>query len=126
MTNTQLFLIQVTLSLSTSLVVIALLKTQLRDVLVEICGTATRAAFWISFTQLMLVIGPLLLVILFTDLRPGVSAYPAEEIKDAVFRSLFAIFIAIALIGRVIRKSVVIPSASTSILPAEPASLKAD
>lgn len=126
MTHTQLFLIQVTLSLSTSLIVIALLKAQLRNVLTEICGTATRAAFWISFTQLMLVIGPLLLVILFTDLRPGVSAYPAEEIKDAVFRSLFAIFIAIALIGRVIRKAVVIPPVSSPLPGAQPPALKAD
>jgi hypothetical protein len=115
MTHNQLFLIQVTLSLGSSLLVIALLKTQLRDVLTEVCGTATRAAFWMSFTQLMLVIGPLLLVILFGDLKPGVSAYPAEEIKDGVFRSLFAIFIAIALIGRVIRKAVVIPPISSPI-----------
>ena len=126
MPHTQLFLIQVTLSLGTSLIVIALLKAQLRDVLTEICGTATRAAFWISFTQLMLVIGPLLLVILFTDLKPGVSAYPAEEIKDAVFRSLFAIFIAIAMIGRVIRKAIVMPAVSAPVLAAEPPSLKAD
>ena len=126
MSNTNLFLVQVALSFGLSLLVIALLNTQLREILTDICGTATRAAFWVSFIRLMLVIAPMLLVIFFTDLRPGATDYPAEAIKDAVFRGLFAIFIAVVLIGRVIRKSAVITSAITDAPRSETPALKAD
>lgn len=106
MTNLTLFLTEVALCLLISLIVIGLLKPYLQDVLAESCGTVKRAAFWVMFTQLMLVIAPLLLVIFFSDVRPGIPSYPAEDIKDALFRSLFGIFIAISMIGRVIWKSV--------------------
>ena len=106
MTNLTLFLIQITLCFGLSLAVIVLLKPYLNDVLVDSCGTSRRAAFWVMFTQLMLVIAPLLLVVFFADVRPGVSVYPAEAIKDTLFRSLFGLFIAIAMVGRVIWKSV--------------------
>ena len=112
MTNLSLFLIEITLCVILSLAVIALLKPYLSDVLAETCGTARRAAFWVMFTQLMLVIAPLLLVVFFTDVRPGIPSYPAESIKDALFRSLLGIFIAIAMIGHVIWKSLATDLAS--------------
>lgn len=126
MNTINLFLLQITLSFGLSVLVIMLLKAQLREVLTEICGTSSRAAFWVTFTQLMLVIAPLLLVILFTDLKPGVSIYPAETIKDTVFRSLFAIFIAIAMIGRVIRKSIAVPPLPNHSAQTVTPALKAD
>jgi hypothetical protein len=112
MTNLTLFLIEITLCVMLSLAVISLIKPYLSDVLAETCGTAKRAAFWVMFTQLMLVIAPLLLVVFFTDVRPGSPSYPAEAIKDTLFRSLLGIFIAIAMIGRVIWKSVAADLAS--------------
>jgi hypothetical protein len=77
MSNITLFLIQISLCFSIGMAVIALLKPHLTDVLTETCGTAKRAAFWVMFTQLMLVIAPLLLVVFFTDAKPGIHAYPA-------------------------------------------------
>jgi hypothetical protein len=126
MTNLTLFLIEITLSLCLSLLVIGLLKPYLRDVLTETCGTTTRAAFWVMFTQLMLVIAPLLLVIFFADVRPGVTGYPAEAIKDTLFRSLFGIFIAIAMVGQVIWKSVAADLASDNSKSSTTPALKAE
>ena len=113
MTNLNLFLAEITLCFLISLTVIRLMKPYLQDVLTESCGTQKRAAFWVMFTQLMLVIAPMLLVIFFSDLHPGQASYPAEALKDSLFLSLFGVFIAIASIGRVIWKSVAADLAAT-------------
>ncbi|HHJ16556.1 MAG TPA: hypothetical protein ENJ80_07650 [Gammaproteobacteria bacterium] len=112
MSNITLILVQVSLCFGISMAVIALLRRHLIDVLTDTCGTPKRAAFWLMFTQLMLVIAPLLLVIFFTDAKPGINDYPAAAIKDTLFQSLFGIFIAISMVGRVIWKS-----ATAEVLP---------
>lgn len=114
MSNITLFLIQISLCFSIGMAVIALLKPHLTDVLTETCGTAKRAAFWVMFTQFMLVIAPLLLVVFFTDAKPGIHAYPAEAIKDTLFQSLFGIFIAITMVGQVIWKPIAADSGMTT------------
>ncbi len=106
MSNIALFLTQIGMCITISLAVIVLIRPYLTDVLTETCGTRKRAAFWVMFTQLTLAISPLLLVIYFTDAKPGIHAYPVEAIKDTLFQSLFGIFVAIAIVGRVIWKSI--------------------
>lgn len=107
MTTLDQLLIGITMCTSLSICVIFMFRNHLRDVLNDSCCTPRRADFWVMFTQLMLVIAPLLLVIYFTDMRPTLASEPAAFIKDTLFRSLLGIFIAIAMVGRVIWKGAV-------------------
>ena len=101
-----IFIIEVSLCLGISLLLIYLLKPVLRQVLIETCGTNTRAEFWVMFTQLMLIISPLLIVIYFAPTTDSVPINAAEAIQDALFRSLLGDFIALSMIGQIIWRSI--------------------
>ena len=101
-----IFLIEVLLCLGISLMLIYLLKPLLREVLIETCGTATRADFWVMFTQLMMIISPLLIVIFFAPTLASGPVHITEALQDTLFRSLLGDFIALAMIGKVIWKSI--------------------
>ncbi|MCP3662737.1 MAG: hypothetical protein GY696_09610 [Gammaproteobacteria bacterium] len=100
------FTLEVTLSISISLTIITLLKPLLSDLLTDTCGTTSRAAFWVMFTQLMLVISPLLIVIFFASTDPVSSTNAADAIKETLFRTLLGIFIALITVGQVIWRSI--------------------
>ena len=106
-----LFLIEVLLCFAISVSLIYLLKPVLCDMLIDICGTETRAAFWVMFTQLMLIISPLLLVIYFAPTQDVLAINTAEALKDTLFRTLLGDFVALATIGVVIWKSIRVPPA---------------
>ena len=101
-----LFIIEVLICLLISLVVIYLLTPVLRNVLTDGCGTAARAEFWVTFTQLMLVVSPLLLVIYFAPTGAAVHPNLAEAIQDTLFLSLLGDFVALSMIGKVMWRSV--------------------
>ena len=100
-----LFIIEILLCFAISCSLIVLLRTLLCDVLVDICGTKRRADFWVMFTQLMLVISPLLIVIFFAPIEIDSTTNVAKSIKDTLFRSLLGDFIALAMLGQVIWKT---------------------
>ncbi len=83
-----LFMIEVLLCLGISLSLIYLLKPVLGEILVDICGTKTRAEFWVMFTQLMLILSPLLIVIYFAPTQGALQINIAEAMKDTLFRCL--------------------------------------
>ena len=101
-----IFIIEVILCLAISFLLIYLLKPVLRQVLIETCGTNTRAEFWVMFTQLMLIISPLLIVIYFAPTTDSVPMNVAEAIQDTLFRSLLGDFIALSMIGQIIWRSI--------------------
>jgi hypothetical protein len=106
MNTLSLFTLEVLLCLGISFAVIVLLKPLLRDVLIETCGTAKRAEFWVMFTQLMLIISPLLIVIFFAPTETSITTNIAEAMQDTLFRSLLGVFVALAMIGQVMWKSI--------------------
>jgi len=106
MSSLGLLLVLMATSILISGLLIKLLLPLLEKVLNETCGTATRSLFWIRFTQLMLVISPLLLVIYFTPTESLHIRNHARELKEGLFRILLGDFIALAAIGRVIAKSI--------------------
>lgn len=106
MNSLSFFMIEVALCFGISASLIYLLKPLLREVLVDICGTQTRADFWVMFTQLMLIISPLLIVIYFAPTEGLVEINTAKVMKDALFQTLLGDFIALILIGQVIWKSI--------------------
>jgi hypothetical protein len=54
------FLVGAALTLATSLAVVWFLRRHLRSVLLDLTGTEARAAFWLAFTSLLLVVIPLI------------------------------------------------------------------
>jgi hypothetical protein len=110
MTAFVFFVLEVLLCLAMSLTVITLIKPLLRDVLTETCGTQNRADFWVMFTQLMLVISPLMLVVYFAPTYIKADFNFAYELQQALFRTLLGDFIALSVIGKVIWNSIISPS----------------
>ena len=106
MNTLSLFTLEVLLCFGISTAVIVLLKPLLRDVLIDTCGTAKRAEFWVMFTQLMLIISPLLIVVFFAPTETSISLNIAESLQDTLFRSLLGVFVALAMIGQVMWKSI--------------------
>lgn len=106
MSSLAIFLTELTLSIGFSLTVIALLRRPLRNVLIESCGTNTRAEFWMVFTQLMLIAAPLLPVVFLSAAGSNATPEALIVIKDGLFRILLGIFFALAMIGRVIWKTI--------------------
>ena len=106
MNTLALFTIEITISLSISLSVISLLKGLLSEVLSETCGTEKRAAFWVMFTQLMLYLAPLLIVVYFIPTDPVTEKNLVLTLKDTLFYSLLGMFLGLAVIGKVIWKSI--------------------
>ena len=101
-----LFLIEVFICVGISFSVVTLIKPLLHEILVEACGTKTRAEFWVMFTQLMLFIAPLLIVIFFAPSGEVVNINITQVIQNTLFRSLLGDFIALSMIGLVIWKSI--------------------
>ncbi len=116
-----LFVFETVLCLAISFVLIWLLNPLLRDVLAETCGTEKRAGFWVMFTQLMLVISPLLVVIYFVPTATAIHLNLAHELQQALFRTLLGDFIALSIIGNVIWKSIDNPNNQASLPIAEEA-----
>lgn len=104
-----LFALEIALCLGISIMLITLLRPLLKDVLTDTCGTEKRAGFWVMFTQLMLIISPLLVVVYFAPTAPISQLNVANELQRALFRTLLGDFIALSVIGKVIWKSITSP-----------------
>ncbi len=100
-----IYAIAVFISTTISATVIMFIRPGLRDMLLETCGSEKRADFWVMYTQIMLFISPLLVVLYLAPVT-SIAAYPAELLKNILFWSLLVVFIALAKIGRVIWKSI--------------------
>lgn len=91
MNEIHLFVIEMLIGLGISTFVIFSLKQPLKDVLTDICGTEVRAKFWVMYTNIMLMITPLLSSIIF-----GKSNRVAEAsfsfYKTAFGSVLFGVF----------------------------------
>ena len=69
------FLIQVTLTLVITSLIVGYLRPFLRKVLVDLCGTKERAQFWIAFSNILLIGLPIIIAL---NYRP--EANDAEEL----------------------------------------------
>lgn len=110
-----LVVVEVGLCIGISLGLILLIQPLLRGVLIETCGTEKRADFWARFTQIMLVITPLLLVVYYVPTDSGATINVAEEIKNTLFRSLLGTFIGWVLIGRGMLKYINYSASKTTV-----------
>ena len=67
MTPTMAFLVDVGLVAVLSVGLVAYVKTHLNSLLIELCGTAERASFWLAFSNVALVLVPLIFAL---DYKP--------------------------------------------------------
>jgi|SRR5476651_912288 hypothetical protein len=98
-----LFLVEIGVSLAGSLLVLLFWSKSLKRILVDICGTEDRAAFWLIYSNIMLFITPLLSVILFGHSGDTV-VFGFAFLKRAVGAALLGIFVALAVIGLQVAK----------------------
>ena len=103
-----IFSLQLVIAFTISMFVVALLKPFLKDVLRDACGTEHSAAFWVRFTQLMMVISPLILVIFFSKAGSGypVTVSHAYILKQTILLTLVGEFIGLSFVGRIIYRAI--------------------
>ncbi|MCG8429154.1 MAG: hypothetical protein MI754_17500 [Chromatiales bacterium] len=100
------FLLEITICLSITITTLLLIKPPLNDLLIELCGNEVRAKFWVMFTQIMLIISPLLIVIYFTPTYTITAQNLLQTLTDLLFQTLLGTFITLAMIGQIVRKSI--------------------
>ena len=102
MTTSVLFLVGLGLTLITTFAIVAYLRSPLHNILVELCGTRERAAFWVTFSNVTMTLVPLIFAMQYTpDLKAGSSAVLelAAQLKWALAGLLFAVL----MLGWVLR-----------------------
>lgn len=100
--------LQATISVLCSLLLIALLRRPLTRTLNRLCPDADAAAFWWAYSSAMLVGAPLALVLLVNLFAPGATA--VDQLRAALLTSLCGLLWGMHLLGRRIGAFVPLPS----------------
>ncbi len=93
-----LLFVEALTSIAISLAVLYVLSRPLLDILARICPDEQAAAFWLSYTKLMLMIAPLLLV-LAVDLFSHFSD-PLDSLRLALLATLGGLLLGLHAIGK--------------------------
>jgi hypothetical protein len=102
-----LVLAKLLMTVGISLAVLRVLSRPLVDVLERICPDTQAANFWLSYTRLMLIIAPALLV-LTVDLVTRFGD-PLDSLRVALMASLAGLLLGLQAIGKRIGGFVVMP-----------------
>jgi hypothetical protein len=92
MSPTGVFLLDLVLTVIFSIGLLSYLNKHLRILLVELCGTAERARFWLAFSNVALILVPLILAL---DYRPEIG--PGKVVIFEVAAQLKYALIGLAL-----------------------------
>lgn len=98
---------ELVISIAASLAVLHVLASPLVNTLARICPDEQAAAFWLSYTKVMLMIAPLLLVLimdLMTHFRD-----PMDSLRLALIAALGGLLIGMHSIGRRLGRFIVMP-----------------
>lgn len=95
------YLIQITLSAALCVGIVAYLRQSLRPILVDLCGTETRARFWVAFASILLIGLPLVFSMGYNPTASSVEAV-FFEIVNQVKIDLLGFLLALMVIGAVI------------------------
>lgn len=106
MSSFTILIIEILICISISLLFITLLRALLLNQLTEVCGNNTRARFWLTFTQLMMIIFPLLIVIYHAPVSSPQIFEFASELKNILFRTLLGDFMTLLTVGWAMFKSI--------------------
>jgi len=103
-----IFALQLFVALAISVFVVYLIKPYLKDVLKDTCGTAQSAEFWVRFTQLMMIVSPLMIVVFFSVADPYQEGFsqPVQILKETMLQTLTGIFVGLVFVGRIIYRAI--------------------
>jgi hypothetical protein len=106
MNGVTVFLAEIGLSLAVSAVILLRLQALMRRIGREACERGGGAAdFWVSYTQLMMLIAPLLLISYLS--RAGEIGSTVAQMKSSLSIVLIGQFLGLALVGRAVWNSMV-------------------
>ena len=94
------------ISLLLSIAVLRALSGPLRRVLNRLCPDEAAAEFWLRYSQALMTLGPLLVVLLCEWF--GHQADAVDAVRLAVLTALVGLLIVLALLGRTIKRFVVV------------------
>ncbi|TVO67054.1 hypothetical protein [Denitromonas ohlonensis] len=102
-----LLLAEVLISIAMSLAVLHVLSRPLLNVLGRVCPDEQAASFWMSYTQVMLMIAPLLLVLV-VDMFSHFSS-PIDSVRLALMAAFAGLLIGLHSIGKRLGQFVRVP-----------------
>ena len=77
MNRVTIFLIGVGTTVAVSVLAVGYLKSSLTKILIDLCGTQERATFWTAFSNVTLILVPLIFALHY---RPEIG--PGSDVKD--------------------------------------------
>jgi hypothetical protein len=96
MENITVLALAIVVSVSFSTIVALVITEPLRTILGQLCLEGNASAFWVSFTNVMLYITPLLFAVQFANVH---SPSLVETLQTALCSSLFGGFAALLVVG---------------------------
>jgi hypothetical protein len=111
MTEVAVFGAEVLASLLASGFIVLRLQGLLRRIGAEACpGGAGGTEFWVTYTQLMMFIAPLILVAFVSRAGSGHEWSIVAQLKSSLLIVLGGQFAGLVLVGRAVWKSIIVPS----------------
>jgi hypothetical protein len=96
MENITMLALAIVVSVSFSTIVALVITEPLRTILRQLCLQGNASAFWVSFTNVMLYITPLLFAVQFANVH---NPSLVETLQTALSSSLFGGFAALLVVG---------------------------
>lgn len=113
MSSSLLLAFEVLISLGVSALLIRALSRHLAATLCRLCPDEAAASFWLTYTQLMLLAAPLLLVLLVDLALPGRD--PALVLRLALFAAVGGSVLGLRRVGKVIGRFVSLPAKESAL-----------
>jgi hypothetical protein len=104
MSSLAIYLVTLLVTVCASVAVVLVLRPSLQRLLVDLCGTDNRAAFWTAFSTVALVLAPLLGAM---HRRPVAGGDAAFELAAQLEWALGGLLAAVLLVGVVLARSIV-------------------
>jgi hypothetical protein len=95
------FGIGLAITLTSAFLVVLYLRSRLDPILVDICGTSDRARFWTSFSNVTLILVPMIRAL---GYRPGECLLPASvmQLADQLEQALIGLVATVLALGFVL------------------------
>ena len=100
MSDIQILVIEAAVSLMTSIIILGLIDRSLGSALTDLCPTVRLARFWLTYTRIMILSAPMLLVLI-TGWMYGGTLF--ENLRAALVASLIGVIIGMIILGRRMR-----------------------
>ncbi len=93
-----LFTGEIAISLSLSTLVLIAVSRSLKNALQDLCPTKRQADFWLSYTRIMLLLTPLLLVLVVDSLNASVDVL--SNVRVTLIATLTGLLLGLMIVGK--------------------------